>query len=76
MIDEKRLESILEQHPDYWSFEDRDIIEHLARLGLWAKEHGIPALKNLWEAASTPTEKGAAFLGLGEALATLPKESK
>jgi hypothetical protein len=44
VIDEKRLEEILNDRPG--NLEWRELCR-LARLGLWAEKHGIPALKQI-----------------------------
>lgn len=100
MIDEKRLEEI-EQGYSEWlttigvgsSFvggrDTREILR-LARLGLWAEKHGIPALEKIrsedFQPAPCPDPKPGIGCGVyhqktgplgtaaGAALAALPKE--
>jgi hypothetical protein len=66
VIDEKRLDEIIQIHwdglPPNICIRKGELSEliRLARLGLWAEKHGIPAIKltdeNLW---FDPVERGA-----------------
>lgn len=84
MIDEKRLDELAEAaFIDGWNFADGDgeqeELIRLARLGLWAENHAIRALKN--NATVDPWDKGGgpgpeAMREAKAALAALPKEGK
>lgn len=70
VIDEKRLEEILHFHPDDWTLEEHDTVYRLARVGMWAEKHGIPALKQCQD----PLINDQAIIA-DDALAALPKPS-
>jgi hypothetical protein len=69
-MDEKRLDEIAPEAGIMGAFSFEDMVEliRLARLGLWAEKHGIPAIR--WE----DKRCGRVYGPLGEALAALPKE--
>lgn len=44
MTDAKKLDQLLDIHPDDWDANECHEVYRLARLGLWAEEHAIPAI--------------------------------